>query len=79
MVVAVNDGAALAELKLFGPLQLYVGLPVPLTPVALRFIAVPTQRANGDALTLVIVGNELTVTEADVAFVEQEPAVAVKV
>jgi hypothetical protein len=35
---------------------------VPLTPVALRVIAVPTQSGFGDALTLVIVGNAFTTT-----------------
>jgi len=61
-VVAVNEGAALAELKLLGPVQLYVGEPVPLTPAALSVIADPAHNGFGDALTLVTVGNAFTVT-----------------
>ena len=62
MVVAVNVGAALAELKLLGPVQLYTGLPVPLTPVAVRLIIDPVQSDDGDALSPVIAGNVFTVT-----------------
>jgi hypothetical protein len=48
---------------------------VPLTPVALRVIPVPTQSGFGDALTLVIVGNAFTVTAAvtDVALPQPPP------
>jgi hypothetical protein len=52
---------------------LYVG--VPLTPVALRVMAVPVQSGFGDALTLVIVGKAFTVTIAvtEVALVQPAP------
>ena len=66
---------ALADVKLLGPLQLYVAEPVPVTPVALRFNVVPTHNGFGDALTLVIVGNAFTVTAVvtDVALVQPLP------
>src|SRR4051794_21863580 len=60
VVVAVNDGAAVASLKPFGPVQLYVGVPVPATPLALRLIVDPTHSVDGTALTLVIVGSAFT-------------------
>jgi hypothetical protein len=37
---------------------------VPLTPVALKVVAAPTQSGFGEALTLAIVGNAFTVTGA---------------
>ena len=48
---------------------------MPLTPVAVRFSVVPTQRGFGNALTLVIVGNAFTVTVdvTDVALVHPAP------
>ena len=48
---------------------------MPLTPVALRVIAVPTQSGLGDALTLVIVGNAFTSTAGvtEVALVQPVP------
>ena len=51
---------------------------MPLTPVALNVIAVPTHSGFGDALTLVIVGNGLTVTAevTDVLLVQPVPATA---
>ena len=48
---------------------------MPLTPVALRVITVPTQSGFGVALTLVIVGKAFTVTAevTDVALVQPVP------
>ena len=48
---------------------------MPLTPVALRVIAVPVHNGFGDALTLVIVGKAFTVTAevTDVALVQPVP------
>jgi hypothetical protein len=63
-VVAVKDGATLVELNPFGPLQLYAGLPVPLTPVALRLTVVPVHKGFGDALILAIVGAAFTAITA---------------
>ena len=74
MTEAVNTGDIPAELKLFGPVQLYVGDPVPLTPNALSVIAVPTQSGFGDASTLVIVGNAFTVTVVVVCVTLVQPA-----
>jgi hypothetical protein len=72
-VVAVKDGATLVELNPFGPLQLYAGVPVPLTPVALRLNVVPVHKGFGDALILVKVGNALTVTDVVVCTVLVQP------
>ena len=48
---------------------------MPLTPVALRVIAVPVQSGFGVALTLVMVGKAFTVTVevTDVALVQPAP------
>jgi hypothetical protein len=74
-VVAVNTGDTDASLKPFGPVQLYVGAPVPVTPVAVSVIAVPTQSGFGDAFTLEIVGSGFTVTVdvTEVALVQPAP------
>jgi hypothetical protein len=47
-----------------GPLQLYVGVPVPPASVAVRVIAPPEQRLLDDAVTVLIVGCALTVNVA---------------
>ena len=46
-----------------GPLHAYVtGVPVPVTPVALKVIDVPTHNWPGVAVTVVIVGTAFTDT-----------------
>ena len=62
VVVAVNAGEVAVEANVLGPLQLYVGEPVPLTPTALKVAPVPTHSAFGEALILVMVGKAFTVT-----------------
>ena len=46
---------------------------MPVTPVALRFIVVPTHSKSGDALTLDIVGTAFTVTDVVVAVALVQP------
>ena len=58
---------------MFGPLQLYVGEPVPVTPAALNVIPVPTHNGFGEALTLVIVGTAFTVTVEEVLVALVQP------
>ena len=73
VVVAVNAGDKLASLKPFGPVQLYVGDPMPLTPAALNVTDEPTHSRFGNALTLVIIGNAFTVTVVVVAVALVQP------
>ena len=47
---------------------------MPLTPVAVNVILVPTHNGFGEALTLVIVGNAFTVTDVVVAVALVHPA-----
>jgi hypothetical protein len=70
--VPVDDAAV--EVKPAGPLQLYDGEPVPLTPIALKVDAVPTQKKLGDMLIEEMVGTGFTETIDVVLIVLVHPA-----
>jgi hypothetical protein len=65
--VIANVVAAPVVVDIPGPLQLYVGVPVPPVSVAVSVIAPPEQRLLDDAVTLLIAGCIFMVTDEVVA------------